>query len=304
MLKRVTILVILIVFAKPAYDFTMNFLEQPTVSDQMEITQRIPVVTEPLQTVEVIEKEEVSLPKWVDTEEDLADAFYYYFSRYETEFTIQYVGSTKDIERFLTQAIDQAVARDDFMGGHLANREMVYEYSKLDAKIKVTQSYLMDAVQAQQTEQQVNAIISATGVQALSDYEKIKFVNDYIVKNTVYSTQTVTSPHSAYTVAFEGKGVCQGYALLAQKMFQQLGIEAQYVVGEVDGEGHAWNLVQLDGQWYHLDVTWNDPLPDRGNEVRYGYFLVSDTHLARDHTWIMADYPSATNEQYAAMNER
>ena len=70
------------------------------------------------------------------------------------------------------------------------------------------------------------------------------------------------------------------------------------------GEGHAWNLVQLDGQWYHLDVTWNDPLPDRGNEVRYGYFLVSDTHLARDHTWIMADYPSATNEQYAAMNER
>ena len=64
----------------------------------------------------------------------------------------------------------------------------------------------------------------------------------------------------------EHKGVCQGYALLALKMLRELGIETLYVVGEVNTGPHAWNLVKVDGEWYHLDTTWNDPVPDRGNE--------------------------------------
>ena len=109
----------------------------------------------------------------------------------------------------------------------------------------------------------------------------MKAVNDYIVSQTAYTSETKSSPHSAYTVLAERGGVCQGYALLAHSMLQKLGIETQYIVGYVGEVGHAWNLVKLGGQWYHFDTTWNDPVPDRKGAVRYQYFLVDDRTMAR-----------------------
>ncbi|CAM5190051.1 hypothetical protein LSPH26S_02229 [Lysinibacillus sphaericus] len=69
------------------------------------------------------------------------------------------------------------------------------------------------------------------------------------------------------------------------RMLDMLGFEVQYVPGKVGEQLHAWVLVKLDNEWYHIDVTWDDPLPDRKGEVRYNYFLVSDKQLAQDHTW-------------------
>ncbi len=82
-------------------------------------------------------------------------------------------------------------------------------------------------------------------------------------------------------------------------MLQKLGFETKYIVGYVGQEGHAWNLVKLDSQWYHLDTTWNDPVPDRKGAIRYQYFLVDDRTMARDHTWIADDYPKATSTAYS-----
>ena len=122
------------------------------------------------------------------------------------------------------------------------------------------------------------------------------------MKNTVYSEDSVASSHSAYAVAYEGKGVCQGYALFAQKLMQALGLESMYVVGEVYTGGHAWNLVKVDGEWYHVDMTWNDPVPDRGNGVRYDYFLLNDTDMREDHAWQEVDYPKAVSTKYRFMH--
>ncbi|POZ55238.1 hypothetical protein LYSIN_00020 [Lysinibacillus sphaericus] len=102
----------------------------------------------------------------------------------------------------------------------------------------------------------------------------------------------------------EGKGVCQAYALVLYRMLDMLGFEVQYVPGKVGEQLHAWVLVKLDNEWYHIDVTWDDPLPDRKGEVRYNYFLVSDQQLAKDHTWDFASFPSATSEKYAGWQEQ
>ncbi|MEK4227939.1 transglutaminase domain-containing protein [Solibacillus sp. FSL H8-0538] len=304
MLKKLAILVILFVFAKPIYDVAMKFInDKAYIEDVLPVT--VPAneknssfdVTNPISTTQ-----EAKLPKNVTSMEELTDAFFYYFSHFETDFTIHYKGSTSDIGNILTRATQEATARDGYIGGHLGAREMEYEYGKLDATIQVSQDYLTNAAQEQVVEQAVASIVASVKPATMTDFEKVKFVNDYIVKNTVYSEATVTSAHSAFTILQEQKGVCQGYALLALKLLQALGMEALYITGEVYTGGHAWNLVKVDGDWYHLDTTWNDPVPDRGQGVRYEYFLANDTQMKQDHAWVATDFPKATSNNYGFMH--
>lgn len=319
MLKRITFLVILIVFAKPIYEFGTKYYdeaktflnESPIITDvatdvlsgKANDAPSASLSNDSLTSVSAIATTDAQLPDKVQSEEELADAFYYYFSRWETDFEIHYVGSTSDIENIIERAVDDAASRDQYIEGHLSDRKIEYEYSLLDANIKVNQQYLTNIAQEQYVDQQVAKILSNISPEEMSDFEKVKFVNDYIVKNTAYSTETVASPHSACAVLQEGKGVCQGYALLALKLLQELGVETKYVVGEVYTGGHAWNLVKVDGEWYHLDTTWNDPVPDRENIVSYKYFLATDTQMMLDHTWIQSDYPTAKSKKYAMMSQ-
>ena len=305
MLKRFTILVLLFIFAKPTYDLLSSYV-QPLLAE-MDVVETTEVTTLPVQTTSVIDGEtvqsEINYPSAVQSVETLADAMYYHLSQFETDFTIQYNGNTQNLSAMLEEASLLASKRDPFIEGHLSMREITYTYTRSSAKIDVKQQYLITAAQVASVDATVDEILIKNNAHSLSDFDKIKFVNDYIVQNTVYSTETVHSPHSAYTVLAEGKAVCQGYALLAQKMLTKLGIESLYVVGEAGGVGHAWNLVKLNGGWYHIDMTWNDPTPDRGpNNVRYAYFLMSDQQLIKDHTWERADYPQAVDEQYMYMH--
>lgn len=313
LLKRITFLVIAIVLIKPIYDFgsqwyddVMQFLNNHEVKIEdasFEVLSSVSSAKETLvnTAANALTTVDVELPNSVQTTEELADSFYYYLSRWETNFEIHYVGSTADIENIIQKAIDDAASRDQYIFGHLAERTIEYEYSSLDAKIKVHQTYLTNPAQEDVVNEKVASILSTVDAESMSDFQKVKFVNDYIVKNTEYSTNTAASPHSAYAVIQENKGVCQGYALLALKMLQALGVETKYVVGEVYTGGHAWNLVKVDGEWYHLDTTWNDPTPDRKNIVRYEYFLVNDDKLKLDHTWIHSDYPEAKSSKFEFM---
>ncbi len=235
----------------------------------------------------------------VTNAKEMADAMYAYYSSFSPTFEIQYKGSTQRIEQLVEEAYDRAIKRDDYVYGHISKHSIRYEYGKKVATIYGEQSYLMTPEQAAYVEMNVQEIVTTLNKSAKSDVEKVKAVNDYIVSNTAYTDNTKASPHSAYTVLAEHGGVCQGYALLAHSMLQKLGIETQYIVGYVGQEGHAWNLVKLNGQWYHLDTTWNDPVPDRKGAIRYQYFLVDDRTMARDHTWVAADYPKATSTIYS-----
>lgn len=248
-------------------------------------------------TAPVVKQPETKLV--VTNAKEMADAMYAYYSSFSPSFEIQYKGSTQRIEKIVEEAYDSAIKRDDYIYGHISKHSIRFEYGKKTAKIFGEQSYLMTPEQAAYVEMNAQEIVATIAKNAKTDVEKIKAVNDYIVANTAYTEQTKSSPHSAYTVLAEHGGVCQGYALLAHSMLQKLGFETKYIVGYVGQEGHAWNLVKLDGQWYHLDTTWNDPVPDRKGAIRYQYFLVDDRTMARDHTWIADDYPKATSTAYS-----
>ena len=164
-------------------------------------------------------------------------------------------------------------------------------YVELDVEL----AYDMNIEEAKQIEARIDQVIAEMPV-GLNDFEKVKYINDYVVLNTAYNLDSQASPYTPYSILFNGEGVCEGYALTTLLLLEAAGLEAKYISGEVQTGLHAWNLVKLDGAWYHLDTTWNDPVPNRVGEVGYDYFLVSDATLQKDHTWEIADYPIAAKD--------
>jgi len=275
-------------------DVTTKFSEDASIqtANPEDVKEQKLAVTAP-----VVQQPETKLV--VTNAKEMADAMYSYYSSFSPTYEIQYKGSTERIEKIVEEAYDSAIKRDDYVYGHISKHSIRFEYGRKTAKIFGEQSYLMTPEQAAYVEMNAQEIVATIEKDAKTDVEKVRAVNDYIVANTAYTEQTKSSPHSAYTVLAEHGGVCQGYALLAHTLLQKLGFETQYIVGYVGKEGHAWNLVKLDGQWYHLDTTWNDPVPDRSGAIRYQYFLVDDRTMARDHTWIANDYPKAISTTYS-----
>lgn len=125
----------------------------------------------------------------------------------------------------------------------------------------------------------------------MTDLEKIRAVHDYLVKNISYDLGV---ERDVYTIFTEGKGVCSGYAEAFKMLLDTLGIECILVFGIAEDEYHEWNAVKLNGEWYHIDVTWDDPLVKNdlgvatsdykdGSNISYEYFLVPTTIIEKDH---------------------
>ena len=115
-----------------------------------------------------------------------------------------------------------------------------------------------------------------------SDYEKARVLHDYIINNTEYDTlkteninDTTYKSNTAYGVLIEGHGICSGYSDTMKIFLDKLNI----VNYKVCNDQHIWNLVSLDGEWFHLDLTWDDPVSDK-NITRDNYFMISSQNLA------------------------
>lgn len=136
---------------------------------------------------------------------------------------------------------------------------------------------------------------------SMNDYVKEKAIHDYIVNHVSYDTSY--SNYSLYAALVKGKAVCQGYALLTYRMLKEAGIENCIISGTARGESHAWNMVKIDGRWYHLDTTWNDPVPDIPGRLLYKYYNLSDDELMMDHTWPV-DTTEATSNFTKVLQEK
>ena len=175
----------------------------------------------------------------------------------------------------------------------------------------------------------VDNFIRSNITKDMSDYEKIKAVHDYIVTNAAYvalnkiDETTVSIPntnkygisvYSPYALSnsenTKNIGVCQAYAGLFQKFMDKLCIKCYYVTGKTT-ENHAWNIVKLEGKYYNIDLTGDDPVdgnkgiteqnPPKSGLEGYNFFLKSNTtfnstHVRESLTEINVadeDYPNA-----------
>ncbi len=131
---------------------------------------------------------------------------------------------------------------------------------------------------------------------AADDYEKEKLVHGAIAELDSYSLSAPMN-QSAYSALVNGETVCAGYSRSFQYLMQQLGIPCYYCYGYA-GENHAWNIICLDGDFYNVDVTWDDTGSSGG--YNYSWFNKTDedygtTHIRRE----LARYlPACSGEKY------
>ncbi|CAM4334409.1 transglutaminase domain-containing protein [Bacillus manliponensis] len=158
--------------------------------------------------------------------------------------------------------------------------------------LTITVNYRESKEQVAYVKEQSKQIVQSITHVNMDEHEKVKAIHDYVVKLLAYDTSL--QRYTAYEALQQRSAVCQGYALLTYQLLKDAGLNVEIVEGTGNGGAHAWNLVQIDGKWYHLDTTFNDPIPNKVNRVIYTYFNVSDEQLAKDHTWDRTKYPAAT----------
>ncbi len=159
-----------------------------------------------------------------------------------------------------------------------------------------------------ETEDQVISLCGSLFALDMPDYQKELLIHDYIIENCTYQDSSDSkAQYTAYGCLVQGEAVCEGYAESARLLFQAAGLDCYYVEGAGTSANHAWNCVQIDGQYYWVDLTWDDPVPEDGEEetLDHSYFNLTDSQLNVDHSWQYAEYPScvSTTWNYAAVKE-
>ena len=162
---------------------------------------------------------------------------------------------------------------------------------------KESYEYIVGGTSSQNTKE-VNlakGIIKNIIKNGMSDFDKVKAINDYMLKNVSYDMENYknnTIPAASYTAlgALEKKvAVCAGYAKMFRLLATTAGLECTYVTGDTPYGYHAWNQVKVDGKWYNIDVTWNDPDCEKDENGHYycgcyEYFLLSNEDFEKKHT--------------------
>lgn len=147
----------------------------------------------------------------------------------------------------------------------------------------------------------VDKVVSEKITNSTPTREKIKIIHDYIIDNTQYDKlkyenkeDTTYKSNTAYGVLTQGYGTCNGYADAMAIFLNKMNI----INYKVSNNEHIWNLVYIDGNWYHLDLTWDDPISDT-NINRDTYFLITTDTLEKlndgTHNFNKEIYKEASN---------
>ncbi len=171
----------------------------------------------------------------------------------------------------------------------------------------------IDFVTSEAELEQIDAILNNIITTEMSTIEKILTVHDWMVCNIKYNYDNINDPANQYIEsALNGCTVCAGYAKLFYAFMVEIGVPCKYITGKAytssnpSGENHAWDAIQMDdGNWYYVDVTWDDPglnghsdYPN-GENLRYKYFIVPASEIGKDHTpEVTLPTPEGTDMSY------
>nr|WP_297706872.1 transglutaminase domain-containing protein [uncultured Butyrivibrio sp.] len=176
-----------------------------------------------------------------------------------------------------------------------------YTVDDVVTKVGFSGNYLYSKDEIEERQTKINNAVNACLAGAPSstdDYFAIKYVYEYIIKNTEYDVEAEDNQNIC-SVFINGSSVCNGYAKAAQYLLNKMGIKCTLVIGTVNtksakNERHAWNIVQCNDAFYYFDVTWGDSSYQVGYggsadstripEVNYDYLNVTTAELCKNHT--------------------
>ncbi|MEY8390127.1 transglutaminase domain-containing protein [Lachnospiraceae bacterium 45-W7] len=192
---------------------------------------------------------------------------------------------TKEVSAVFLQILN------DNPGMFYVDNKFAYSYYSYNEQSLVQSyhvSYLGTPEEIDQQRQELEAAADQAAAQAeasMTDLEKALVVHDYLVQNCEYDYDRLNNgqlpdiSHTAYGALVNRMAVCDGYGdAYIYIMKDKLGISCELVAS--DAMAHAWNMIEIDGKWYHVDVTWDDPVRDSIGRVGHKYFLLSDTAIS------------------------
>ena len=135
-------------------------------------------------------------------------------------------------------------------------------------------------------ENALSEMISAAA-DAISDFGRELALHDYIIDKCEYAVEDEDHLHNtAYGALVFKRAYCDGYAYAMKAAMDRLGIQSAIVYGSVNGTDHVWNLVYIDGEYYHLDAMWDDADITFSDGMRFhGYFNLNDERIRLDHEY-------------------
>ena len=219
----------------------------------------------------------------------------------------QALGSMEDTIKLSTEPLEQGMDEQDidkiFQCVLIDHPEIFYttgytytKYSRGDRTVGIDFAGAYELTK-EEAASRMEAIRSVTAEwlsdmdEGTSEYDKVKGVYETIIFSTNYDLDAADNQNIA-SVFLGGASVCQGYAKATQYLLNHLGVMCTLVQGTVEtGEAHAWNLVQVDGDYYYVDTTWGDAsyqMEDGSSqgklpEINYDYLCVTTQDLLRTH---------------------
>lgn len=206
------------------------------------------------------------------------------------EFIVLHVTSPADPTALVYDLMERAMAHTGIPG---EGDNLKWEYAGWSCDIyydmggsNYTLCYLVGYYtttrQEQTVDSAVHSLLSRLALEGRSDYQKVCAIYDYICGNVVYDYANLNDSSNllkftSYAALVDGTAVCQGYANLFYRLALEAGVDCRVIPGISSGQGHAWNIVELDGKFYNLDATWDAGLS------RYRFFLRCGDNFS-DHT--------------------
>lgn len=199
----------------------------------------------------------------------------------------------------------EVLANDQDMLSHINNyvhpfngfNHIETQYDSLGkVNIHIEKSYSESEID--DVEREVERLSSELIVAGDTDINNIRRIHDYIIDHSVYDSNrsdyndTTYRSDIAYGPLLQGYGICGGYTDAMELFLEELGIQSY----KISSEQHVWNAIYLDGEWYHLDLTWDDPVTSTGeNLIEHNFFLIDTLTLLEleqtEHNFNQDIYP-------------
>ena len=156
--------------------------------------------------------------------------------------------------------------------------------------LEFSPTYIMEKSEKDAIQGQVDAVVDewlgGISIQD-SDYEKAKYVFATLIERVDY-VEGSKDNQNILSVFLHGETVCHGYACATQYLLRQLGIPSLIITGTANNQAHAWNIVELDGKYYHMDTTWGNSTylnteQQEAKYVNYNFLCMTDEEIGRTH---------------------
>ena len=216
--------------------------------------------------------------------QDLLNIYYTVLNSGETEFSFycpdDYTSCLNDVDSLANnQSVLSTINNFVHPFNSFRHLETSYDdYGKVTLKIE----HIYSNSDIKLIKAKVKEVENEIWNNSMSNEDKIKEAHNYIINNSKYDKDRSDNnivrykSDTAYGTLLEGYSLCGGYTDAMELFLEDMGVKSY----KISSENHVWNAVNLDNTWYHLDLTWDDPITTDGSDIlEYNFFLITTSEL-------------------------